>query len=93
MKTSTEGSPHLTRTFNCTLCHFDNTHRMVRDYMCQFYLSVHQSYRVLEADNAARAKSLAAWISRIRQEWPHVGIDAVEQGPTPTLPVLTHSGT
>jgi len=72
-----------------SVCPFVNTHRMMSDYTCQFYVPAHGSYRVLEADNAARAKSLAAWIFRVRQEWPHVGVETVEQGPSATLPVGT----
>jgi glycogen phosphorylase len=68
-------------------CHFINTHRMVKDYTCQFYLPAHEHYRVLDCDSAARAKSLAAWIERVRREWPHVRIDSVEQGPTVALAV------
>ena len=71
------------------ICPFVNTHRMVRDYTCQFYLRAHQSYRALEAENAARARSLAAWTAHVRQEWPHVRIEGVEQGPSATLPVGT----
>ncbi len=71
------------------LCHFVNTHRMVRDYAYQFYLPAHGLYRDLEANGAARAKELASWIARVRQEWPQVHIETVEQGPGVTLPVGT----
>jgi starch phosphorylase len=73
-----------------TLCHFVNTHRMVRDYTCQFYFPADELYRSLQANGAARAKSLAAWIARLRQEWPQVRIEAVEHGPSVTLPVGTN---
>ena len=71
------------------VCPFVNTHRMVRDYTCQAYLKAHGLYRTLEADDAARAKALAAWAARIRQGWPQVRIETVEQGPDTTLPVGT----
>lgn len=71
------------------VCPFVNTHRMVRDYTCQFYLDAHQFYRTLEAEGAAGARSLAAWAARLRQEWSHVRIETVEQGPGTTLPVGT----
>jgi starch phosphorylase len=71
------------------LCHFVNTHRMVRDYTCQFYLPAHESYRALGAGGAARAKSLAAWMARLREQWPGLRIEGVEQGPSATLPVGT----
>jgi glycogen phosphorylase len=73
-----------------TICPFVNTHRMVRDYTCQFYLRAHELYGALEANDAARAKSLASWTARLRQEWPKVRVEAVEQGPSNTLPVGTN---
>ena len=73
-----------------TICPFVNTHRMVRDYACQFYLRAHDLYGALAANDAARAKSLAAWTARVRQEWPKVRVEAVEQGPSVTLPVGTN---
>jgi glycogen phosphorylase len=72
------------------ICPFVNTHRMVRDYTCQSYFRAHELYRALEADGAARARSLAAWTARVRQDWPNVRIEAVEQGPGVTLPVGTN---
>ena len=71
------------------ICPFVNTHRMVRDYTCQFYFKADEAYRALEANGAARARALAAWSARIRQEWPNVRVESVEQGPTTTLPVGT----
>jgi starch phosphorylase len=72
-----------------TICPFVNTHRMVKDYACQVYLKAHEQYRALEMDGASRAKALAAWIARLRQEWQHVRIEAVEQAPDATLAVGT----
>jgi glycogen phosphorylase len=71
------------------ICHFVNTHRMVKDYTCEFYLKAHQQYRALEGDRAARARSLATWIARVREQWPQVRITVVEYGPDTTLPVGT----
>ena len=72
-----------------TICPFVNTHRMVKDYACQVYLKAHEQYRALEMDGASRAKALAAWIARLRQEWQHIRIEAVEQAPDATLAVGT----
>ena len=71
------------------VCPFVNTHRMVRDYTYQVYLKAHRLYRSLDADGAARARALAAWTARLRNEWSHVRIEKVEQGPANTLPVGT----
>jgi starch phosphorylase len=48
-------------------------------------LRADELYRALEASGAARAKSLAAWTVRVRQQWPQVRIESVEQGPSVTL--------
>lgn len=70
-----------------TLCHFVNTHRMVSEYVCQFYTRAHEQFRKLEADDAARARGLAAWIERVRAAWPQVRVLSVENGHGPGLPV------
>jgi starch phosphorylase len=70
-----------------TICPFVNTHRMVKDYACQVYLEAHEHYRALEMDDSSRAKALAAWIVRLRQEWPCVRMEAIEQGPEGALMV------
>lgn len=69
------------------LCHFFNTHRMVRDYTEAFYLPAHARQRELAADGAARAKALARWLERVRREWPQVRIEAVDGGPPAELRV------
>lgn len=72
-----------------TLCCFVNTHRMVRDYTEEFYLPAHDRFRALDADNAAKARGLAAWLSRVRAAWPQVRIVLVEDGPSEAVPVGT----
>jgi starch phosphorylase len=63
-----------------TLCHFFNTHRMVREYTERFYLVANALYRTLAENDAARARNLAAWLSRVRAAWKDVRIEAVERG-------------
>lgn len=72
-----------------TLCPFVNTHRMVGDYTTEFYLKAHERFRRLEAEGAARARSLAAFLSRVQAGWPQVRIEAVEDGPGAALPIGT----
>ncbi len=69
------------------LCPFINTNRMVRDYTCQFYVKAHQEYSKLEAQGAARARSLAAWMARLRRQWSDVRIESVDRGPDSDLQV------
>jgi starch phosphorylase len=72
-----------------SVCPFVNTHRMVRDYTEQFYLKAHERSGALEADGAGRARTLAAWVTRIRQAWSEVRIETVEQPADGALPVGT----
>jgi len=69
------------------LCHFFNTHRMVRDYTEVFYLPAHAKYLELADDGAARAKTLARWLERVGREWRHVRIETVDGGPEMELRV------
>jgi len=66
------------RTSIATLCHFYNTHRMVREYTERFYLVADGLFRRLSQNDAARARALAAWLGRVRAAWPQVRIEAVE---------------
>ncbi|MEK7406828.1 MAG: alpha-glucan family phosphorylase [Acidobacteriota bacterium] len=70
-----------------TLCHFFNTHRMVREYTEKFYLTGDGAFERLAADQAARARALAEWLERVRQAWPQVRVEAVEEGLPDSLPV------
>ena len=70
-----------------SLCHFVNTHRMVRDYVEGYYLKAHARFRALEADNAERARQLAGAMERIRREWQNVWIERVEDGTAAVVPV------
>ncbi len=60
------------------LCHFYNTHRMVREYTERFYLTADAIFRRLSEQDAARARALAAWLERVRAAWPQVRVEAVE---------------
>ena len=80
-----EGLPRrwiaLQKTSIANLCYFFNTHRMVQQYTDSCYLEADRRYRDLATEGGARAVTLAAWIDRIRAQWPHVRVEAVEQGP------------
>ncbi|MBS1791762.1 MAG: alpha-glucan family phosphorylase [Acidobacteria bacterium] len=62
------------------LCHFFNTHRMVREYTEAYYLPAAARHRQLIEDELARARSLAAWKERLRQQWPAVRVASVTTG-------------
>jgi len=61
-----------------TLSYSFNTHRMVNDYTTHFYFNAHERSRALLADNAARARKLALWLSRIEGAWANVAIETVD---------------
>lgn len=61
-----------------SLCHFFNTHRMVREYTERFYLPGADRYQRLTADNMARARALAEWKTCIHTSWSQVRIERVE---------------
>ncbi len=63
-----------------SLCHFINTHRMVRDYVEDFYLKAHAHFRELEQDGACRTRELTAAMERIRRDWTDVWVTQVEDG-------------
>jgi len=58
----------------CALCPEFNTHRMVRQYVQEFYLPAHGRYLQLGADGAAGARELAAWLRRVETAWPSVSV-------------------
>ena len=72
-----------------SLCHFVNTHRMVRDYVEGYYATAHTHFRMLEANNASRGRELSDAMGRIRQEWPSVRIAGVENGLANAIPVAS----
>ena len=72
------------------LCPFVNTHRMVGDYLCSHYFKAHDHFHALDAEGAARARALAAWMNRVRNEWPRVRIEEVLKDAGATLPVGTN---
>lgn len=60
------------------LCHFFNTHRMVRSYTEQFYLPSADRFNQLAEKKAEKARKLAAWKARVRQAWPELKVLSVE---------------
>ena len=72
-----------------SLCHFVNTHRMVRDYVEGYYVPAHTQFRKLERDNAIRARELSAALERIRREWHDVWVARIENGLVNSIPVAS----
>ena len=55
-----------------------NTHRMVQEYVERCYLNAAANCSKLAKDGFARAKSLAAWSKKIREQWQSLNIEKVE---------------
>ncbi len=70
-----------------SLCHFVNTHRMVRDYVDGYYMKAHAQFRLLEQDKAQRTRDLSAAMQRIRSAWQDVWVAKIEEGPVDSVPV------
>ena len=64
-----------------------NTHRMVADYVRQYYLHAGDAYAKLAGDGQGAAKDLAAWRNRLHQNWPAVRIESVDSNIDPALHV------
>lgn len=54
-----------------------NTNRMVQEYLERFYLTAADNCHDLAENNFSKAKELAVWIKRIREQWRSVKIDKV----------------
>ena len=65
-----------------------NAHRMVTDYIKEFYIKAEKLRDILEKDDFAEAKSLAAWRKKLVECWKGVEIIEVE---SPEKEVV-HSG-
>lgn len=70
-----------------TLAPIFNSNRMVTDYVERFYLPGAEHVWALTLNNMARAKSFAAWVERVRSEWPQLAFEAVHAQSPPELAV------
>jgi glycogen phosphorylase len=60
-----------------TICPVFNTHRMVTDYLEQFYLPCTERRNRFRADNRKAALELADWKAKVRACWPKVRVAKV----------------
>jgi starch phosphorylase len=58
------------------LCPTFNMQRVVKQYAGS-YVTAHERYQRLTAEESARAKALAAWVSRIRANWAQVRVERI----------------
>jgi len=64
-----------------------NTSRMVADYVDRYYLQAGAKFADLAGDGQGRAKALAAWRARVRQNWSGLRIEEVSSNVEPALHV------
>jgi starch phosphorylase len=69
-----------------TICPVFNTHRMVLDYVNEFYLPCTIRRNDLRKDQRSRSKKLTEWKRKVRAAWNNVHFLNVESGPTESLP-------
>jgi starch phosphorylase len=58
-----------------------NAQRMLRDYVNKLYKPAQRQRRKLEANDAAQARQLAQWKSKVRLAWPGVTMQLMFQPP------------
>ncbi len=59
------------------LCPEFNMHRMVTQYINEYYVSADHRYRGFSDDHAAKTKQFSAWLQRVQAAWPLVKVDSV----------------
>jgi len=69
------------------ICPEFNTQRMVQEYATKGYRPAADRYTLLAADDAHRARDVAAWQVCVREQWPGVRIVAVSTDSLSSLPV------
>jgi starch phosphorylase len=62
------------------LCPEFNMHRMVLQYVNEYYVPADQRYRSLSAEDAEKIRDLSAWLQRVESAWGRVVIESVEDG-------------
>ena len=70
-----------------TLCPIFNMQRMVKQYAADFYVIADARYQQLTANQAERARTLAAWTSNIWSHWKEVRVASVDALTQTDLPV------
>lgn len=72
-----------------SLCRFVNTHRMVRQYLEEYYEKAHERFRALDANQAERIRELFGPWDRICRGWSEVKVTSIEAGPEKSIPVAS----
>ncbi|MDR1211947.1 MAG: alpha-glucan family phosphorylase [Spirochaetaceae bacterium] len=62
-----------------------SSHRMLMDYSNQFYFPALKNYRRMAKDDFSEAKSVAAYIQKLRHAWGSLRINRVESNARPVM--------
>jgi starch phosphorylase len=66
-----------------------NTDRMLMEYTDKYYLPAGNLYLAMQSNGGQRAKDLAAWKARVRDNWAQVRVEKVEADTLPEVHVST----
>ncbi len=73
-----DGLPHawidMMKNSMASICVMFNSHRMIEDYMEQYYVQAGQAHQILGENRLARARELRDWKQRVRNLWKDVKI-------------------
>jgi starch phosphorylase len=73
-----DGNPHgwidMMKNSMAQVCRVFNSHRMIEQYMEEYYLQAGQAHQVLGENRLARAKELRDWKQRARSIWGEVQV-------------------
>ncbi len=78
-----DGSPRgwieMMKSSMRNLCPIFNTHRMLEDYVDQFYIPAAAIYHGIQKDGMKKAEAFAAWKGSVRDKWREINIEKVEK--------------
>ncbi len=69
------------------ICPVFTSNRMMREYTEKYYLPAIERWNTLSLARCKRARELAQWKQRVRNAWPKIKIEAIEDDHQPTTEV------
>jgi glycogen phosphorylase len=65
-----------------TLCPEFNMHRMVMQYVNEYYVAAHQRFERLQHDDSSLARNLAVWLRRVHDAWAQISVESEHRNAT-----------
>jgi glycogen phosphorylase len=73
-----DGLPHawieMMKSSMATICRFFNSHRMIEEYMEDYYIQAGLAHQILGENRMARARELRDWKQKVRSLWKDVKV-------------------